>query len=402
MHHVALDRPRPNDRDFDHDIVKTFRFHPRQRGHLRAALDLENADRVGVLHDLECFLVIFRNVRQIERPSAFTAKLERILHHRHHPEAEQIDFHDAEIFAIVLVPLRDHAARHRRVLQRHERTQFVLANDHSAGVLAEMTRQSVDRSIKSDERGHARMIFRQTGLLDLRFQIERVRKIAVREEMRETIENARRKIERFADLARRAAAAIRDHVRGHGGAMFAVAPINFLDHRFAPVATRKIEIDIGPAFPALVQKTFEDEMIADRIDRGDPETITNRAVRRAAAALDHDVVFAAEIDDVPDDQKISGEPELGDQRQFFFELSFYRRADRRVTLLRAEPNNRAQKRIHALTGRNRIRWKFVADIFERKREPLGQPHRVFDRFGQIREHFSHFAIALEMALGILG
>ena len=41
MHHVALDRPWPDDRDFDHDIVKTFRLHPRQRGHLRAAFDLE-------------------------------------------------------------------------------------------------------------------------------------------------------------------------------------------------------------------------------------------------------------------------------------------------------------------------------------------------------------------------
>ena len=87
MHHVALDRPWPDDRDFNHDIVKTFRLHPRQRRHLRAALDLKNADRVGVLHDLERFLVVFWNVSEIERPPAFAAKLERVLHHRHHPQA---------------------------------------------------------------------------------------------------------------------------------------------------------------------------------------------------------------------------------------------------------------------------------------------------------------------------
>ena len=52
------------------------------------------------------------------------------------------------------------------------------------------------------------MCFRQTGLLDLRCEIERVRKIAVRKQMREAIENARRKIQRFADFARGAAAAI--------------------------------------------------------------------------------------------------------------------------------------------------------------------------------------------------
>ena len=154
------------------------------------------------------------------------------------------------------------------------------------------------------------MLLRQTGLLDLRLQIERVRKIAVREKMRKAIENARRKIQRLADLARRAPAAIGDHVRGHGRAVFAVAPVNFLDHALAPIAARQIEIDVGPAFAALAQKTLEDEMIAHRIDRRDAETITNRAVRRAAAALHHHVVFAAEIDDVPDDQKIAGESEL--------------------------------------------------------------------------------------------
>ena len=154
--------------------------------------------------------------------------------------------------------------------------------------------------------------FRQTGLLDLRFEIERVRKIAAGKKMREPIDDARRKIERLADLARRAASAIGDHVRGHGCAVFAVTAINFLDHRFPPIAAGQIEIDIRPAFAALIEKTFEDEMIFHRIDRRDPEAITNRAVSSAAASLDHDVVFAAEIDDVPNDQKITGKPELRD------------------------------------------------------------------------------------------
>ena len=87
MHHVALDRSRPNDRHFDYDVVKTFRFHPRQGGHLRAALDLENADRVGALHDFICCGVIFRNVSEIEWTAASAAKLKRVLHHRHHPQA---------------------------------------------------------------------------------------------------------------------------------------------------------------------------------------------------------------------------------------------------------------------------------------------------------------------------
>src|ERR1700693_1960172 len=179
MHHVALNRPRSNDRDLDHYVVKTFRFHPRQRRHLRAALDLKNADRVRVLHDLEGLLVIFRNVGEIERPATFAAKLERVLHHRHHPETEKIDFYDAKIFAIVLVPLRNDPARHRCVLQRNERAKLVLTNDHSAGMCAKIPRQTETREIKPNKRLHPRMIFRWTRLLEKRLEIERVRKIAV-------------------------------------------------------------------------------------------------------------------------------------------------------------------------------------------------------------------------------
>src|SRR5262249_36573061 len=126
----------------------------------------------------------------------------------------------------------------------------------------------------------------------------------------------------------------------------------------------KIEIDVGPAFAAFVEETLEDEIVAHRIDRRDPETIANRAVRRASPALDHDVVLATEIHDVPDDQKISGEPKLDDEREFFLDLTAHFRADCRVTLLRAKPDNRPQKRIHVVPRRHRIFRKFIAKIFQ--------------------------------------
>ena len=48
MHHIALDRTRPDDRHFDDEIVKSARLDPRQHRHLRAALDLKGAERVGL------------------------------------------------------------------------------------------------------------------------------------------------------------------------------------------------------------------------------------------------------------------------------------------------------------------------------------------------------------------
>ena len=163
----------------------------------------------------------------------------------------------------------------------------------------------------------------------MRGEIERVREIAIRKKMRKPIQGIRRQVQRLADLTRRASSAISDDVRRHGRAVFAVTPVNFLDHALAAVAARQIEIDIRPAFPAFAQKSLEDQMVADRIDRRDSEAITNRAVRRAAAALHHDVVFPAEINDVPDDQKITGESEPLDQAQFLLDLPLHRRADGR-------------------------------------------------------------------------
>src|SRR5205809_7023199 len=105
--------------------------------------------------------------------------------------------------------------------------------------------------------------------------------------MRKPIQSIRRQVQRLADLPRRASSAIRDYIRGHGRAVFAVTPVNFLDHTLAAVAARQIEVDIRPAFSAFAQETLEDQMVADRIHRRDSEAITNRAVRGAAPALAH-------------------------------------------------------------------------------------------------------------------
>ena len=147
MHHVALDRAGSDNGDLDDHIVKTFRFQARQGRHLGAAFDLKNTDGVGFLHHLKRGRIVLRNMGQIERTPAFAAQFKRVLHDGHHAQAEQIDFHDAEIFTVVLVPLRHHASRHGGILQRHKRAQFILTNDHAAGVLTEMAGQPIDGRI---------------------------------------------------------------------------------------------------------------------------------------------------------------------------------------------------------------------------------------------------------------
>ena len=141
---------------------------------------------------------------------------------------------------------------------------------------------------------------------------------------------------------------------------------------------------------ALVQETFEDEMIADRIHRSDAETKTDRAVRGAAASLHHDVVFAAEINDVPDDQKIAGESELLDEGQLLVEFCFDRAADCGVALLCSEKGDGAEERIHRMAFRDRVIGKIVTEIFEGKLESLGETESVGDRVRSIAKERFHF------------
>ena len=114
----------------------------------------------ALLHHFIGRPIIRGDVSQIERPPAFAAKLEGILHHRHHPEPEQVHLHDPEILAIILVPLRHDPARHRGIFQRDKGTEFSLANNHPARMLAEVARQSVNGLIERDEGRQARMPFR--------------------------------------------------------------------------------------------------------------------------------------------------------------------------------------------------------------------------------------------------
>src|SRR5438105_15697973 len=111
-------------------------------------------------------------------------------------------------------------------------------------------------------------------------------------------------------------------------------------------------------------------MIAHWIDRRDPETITDCAVRSAAPTLHHDVVFAAKIHNVPDDQKIAGKSQLRNEREFFLKLTFHLGADRRVALLRATPDDRAQEGVHVVSSRNGKCWKLIAKMCMRYRESV--------------------------------
>ena len=91
-------------------------------------------------------------------------QLDRVLQHRHHPEAEQIDFDDPHVGAVVLVPLDDDPAGHARVFERHDAVEAPLADHHAAGVLPEVPRQILNALPQIGEQPERGMIDVAAGI----------------------------------------------------------------------------------------------------------------------------------------------------------------------------------------------------------------------------------------------
>ena len=112
-----------------------------------------------------------------------------------------------------------------------------------------------------------------------------------------------RQAEDLADLADGGAAAIGDHGRGDAGAVAAVVLVDVLDHLLAPLVL-EIDVDVGRLVAIRGDEALEQEAACARIDLGDAEAVTDRRIRRRAAALAENVLAARVTDDVVDGEEI--------------------------------------------------------------------------------------------------
>ncbi len=137
--------PGPYERDLDGDVVEVPRLRPQEALHLRAALDLERADRVRALDVVVHRGVVEGDAREVDhlvvRPRDL---LDAVLDRREHPEAEEVDLEEARVRARVLVPLAELAAGHRRRLHGDELDQRSRRDDHPARVLRDVARKPCD------------------------------------------------------------------------------------------------------------------------------------------------------------------------------------------------------------------------------------------------------------------
>ena len=278
MDGLALDRARPDERDLHGQVVEVLRPRPQQALHLRAALDLESADRVGTLDVLVRRRIVERDARKIDRPAAHARDLlDALLDRRQHPQAEQVDLQEAGVVARVLVPLAHLPAGHRRRLDGDELDQRPRRDHHPARMLRDVAREPADLGAELAERAPA-------GRGELRVRIGQRRQlvpdapgVAVRQ-ARQPFELAEGQAERLAQVADRAARVIGREAGDERGMLAAVLLRHRHDQLLADVA-REVEVDVGDGLELAVQEPSERELGLDRDRRARARSGSRRSSR---------------------------------------------------------------------------------------------------------------------------
>ena len=153
----------------------------------------------------------------------------------------------------------------------------------------------------------------------------------------------------------------------------------------------EIDVDVRRLLALLGDEALEQQVAGRRIDRGDLQTVADRAVRRRAPPLAQDILTASEADDAVNGEEVARELHLSDQRKFLVQD----RADAvryavRIALLRTLPCQFGEIFVGILALWHGFMGVFVTQFVEREGTRIGDDPRLSDGVGPIGEQPLHF------------
>ena len=230
-------------------------------------------------------------------------------------EPEQIHLEQPQVLQVVLVPLDDGAPGHRRVLDRHQVVDRLVAEEEAARVDREVTGDILNLPAQPDE-----VVMQRGGRIEPGLgEPRRIERTVMGEQLRETVERGLRQTEHLADLAHRGAGAEAHDVRHHGGAVAAVLGVDVLDDLLAP-RVHDVEVDVGRLTALARQEPLEQQLDPGGVDRRDAEAVADHGARGRAAALAEDPLAPAVPDDLPHGEEVAAVVELVDERELAVDL----------------------------------------------------------------------------------
>jgi len=167
----------------------------------------------------------------------------------------------------------------------------------------------------------------------------------------------------------------------------------------------EIGVDVGHALAVRIEEAFEEQAVSDRVDLGDPDGVGHQAARRGSAPGTHRNISAFRVvDEVRDDEEVSGEAHGLDDVKLPGQALLVRLPQRRVPVLqdlRHEPLEPGPGHfLEVLVQRLPLADLEVRQVNLLKIEGevalLGDHHRVRDGLGAVRKELLHFVGRLEI------
>ena len=162
----------------------------------------------------------------------------------------------------------------------------------------------------------------------------------------------------------------------------------------------EIHIDIGRRDSFWIQKALEDQSVFQRIDIGNSENVSGQgAGSRTAPGAHRNSALFREVNEVPDNQEVTGEPCLLEYTQFVVEplnqvgIGFHALAE---AVAQAFETKLAQVRLARLAFRCRVFRIFRNTELQFQIDPVGDLERIRDGLRMVREKSAHFVRGLEI------
>ncbi len=248
-HHVALDRPGPEQRDVDDEVLEGLRRELADQLALPRRLDLEAAERLGRLHQREGRRVVARRGVHVDRGAVDPRHLAHgVLHRGLHPDAEHVQLEQPELLHVVLVELA-HREAQPAGLDRGAVQQRPVGQQHPARVQRDVPRQPVEPLDQAEQQVDAAGVLalgQAAGpqLGQVAHGGPHLRGADVRERLGQRVDLAGRQAEGGADVADAVPRAVGVHHRDARAALAAVPGEDLLVDLGAPGGL-DVDVDVG-------------------------------------------------------------------------------------------------------------------------------------------------------------
>ena len=211
-------------------------------------------------------------------------QLECFVHGGKHAQGEEIDLDHARVVHRVLVPLHEHPAFHRRLLQWHQLNQRPRRDDHAADMLRNVTWEASNLLGQVREMSPERSVQPLPIVLQTPHLRPEVLRGAALAHLRQPVQLCGRQAERLPHLTYRTPNPVSGERRHETDVIVPEVLVSPQNQLLADVP-REIEVDVRNRSHFLVQEPAQEKIVRDRVDMRQPNQVANNgADRRAAAA----------------------------------------------------------------------------------------------------------------------